>query len=186
MNSLYGRSDRTRTFADIFGSLDIFIEAYKNNGIKSTISDENVSTLYYLLYGQYGNSHIANSDENQFKYKLFSIIFMYGPSWEKRLEIQENLRKLSNDELLLGAKQIYNHSFNPSSAPSTSSLEELETINEQNTSNYKRSKLDAYALLWDLLKSDVTNAFISKFKDLFKVIVEPELPLWYETEIGDE
>ena len=51
---------------------------------------------------------------------------------------------------------IFNHSFNPSSAPSTSSLEELTTINDQNTNNVKRGKLESYQALWEMIATDVT------------------------------
>lgn len=61
--------------------------------------------------------------------------------------MQNELRTMSDDDLIKGSKQIVNHSYNPSTAPSTATLEELTTINEQNTNNYKRSKLDAYAFL---------------------------------------
>ena len=69
---------------------------------------------------------------------------MYGPTWEKRLDIQEKLRNISDDELRLGSKAIYNHALNPSTAPSTQALEELSYINDQSTSNYRKSKMDAY------------------------------------------
>ena len=186
MDSLYGNY-RTRKFTDIYEQVDQFIDDYNNNGINPTISDASITTLFYLLYARYGNSHIASSDETQFKYKLFSTIFMYGPTWEKRLEIQKKLREMDEDELRESAKAIYNHSFNPSTAPSTDTLDELTTINDQNVTKHKRSKTDAYALLLGLLETDVTNEFIDKFKKLFLTVVEPELPLWYVTELqGDE
>ena len=184
-SSLYGNY-RTRKFTDIYPDVTTFTNDYKNIGIPTTITSENISTLYYLLYAKYGNSHIANSDETQFKYKLFGTVFSYGPTWEKRLDMQNELRTMSDDDLIKGSKQIVNHSYNPSTAPSTATLEELTTINEQNTNNYKRSKLDAYAFLWDLLATDVTTEFINKFKSLFLVIVEPQLPLWYVTELNQE
>lgn len=184
-NSLYGNY-RTRKFTDIYPDVTTFTNDYNNIGIPTTITSENISTLYYLLYAKYGNSHIANSDETQFKYKLFGTVFSYGPTWEKRLDMQNELRTMSDDELIKGSKQIVNHSYNPSTAPSTATLEELTTINEQNTNNYKRSKLDAYAFLWDLLATDVTTEFINKFKSLFLIIVEPQLPLWYVTELNQE
>lgn len=177
-SSLYGNF-RSRTFTDIFEEYSKFEEAYNSNGIPTTLDSATLKTLYYLLYARYGNSHIASSDENQFKYKLFSIIFMYGPTWQKRLDIQEKLRNLKDDEILVGATAIYNSALNPSSAPTTQTLEEINYINQQNTTKYKKSKLEAYAILSDLLKTDVTDAFIGKFKKLFLVIVEPELPLWY-------
>lgn len=175
---LYGKF-RTNTFTEIFPDVDTFINAFKATVYSGAITDTSLQILYYQLYAAYGNSNIANADENQFKYKVWSIIFNYGPSWEKKLDIQKKLRELTDDEIILGSKEIYNHSFNPSSAPTTSTLDELETINEQNTSNRKRSKLDAYAMLYELIVSDVTMAFIKKFERLFLFIVEPESELLY-------
>lgn len=189
---------RTRTFAEIFTpdqedkdagrteSVDVFVYTYKHIGITPIITDATATNLFYLLYANYGNSHIAASDETQFIYRLFSIVFMYGPSWEKRLSIQANLRTLTEDDLLQGAKQILNHAYNPGVEPSTDSLEELEAINEQNTQNYKRSKLDAYGALWDLISLDVTKAFLDKFKDLFIKVIASGKPLLYVTEEDGE
>ena len=179
-NSLYGNY-RTRKFTEIYNTVDKFLNDYNTVGIPKTITEDTARTLYYLLYARYGNSSIANNDENQFKYKLFSIVFMYAPTWEKRLEIQQTLRGLTEDEILKGSKQITNHSYNPSTEPSTDTLEELTTINEQNTNQFKKSKLDGYNILWNLLSTDVTESFISTFKKCFLVVVEPQEPLWYET-----
>lgn len=177
-NSLYGNY-RTRKFTDIYDNVDAFLADYSDNGLPMLVDTTNMTTLFYLLYARYGNSTIASSDENQFKYKLFSLVFQYGPTWAKRLEIQDKVRNLTEDELRESAKALYNHSYNPSTLPSTDTVDELLTINEQNVTKHRRSKTDAYALLNDLLETDVTEEFISKFKKLFITIVEPELPLWY-------
>ena len=183
-SSLYGNF-RTRTFADIFTDVDVFKEDYNNNGIPVSISDVNLTTLYYLLYARYGNSNIASSDETQFKYKLFSTIFMYGPAWQKRLEIQKNLMNLTVDEMTKGSTAIYNSALNPAQTPSTQTTEELNYINQQNTTKYRKSKLEGYAALYSLIETDVTEEFIGKFKKLFITVVEPDYPLWYKTE-GEE
>lgn len=179
-SSLYGNF-RTRTFTDIYESLEEFKDDYANSGIPTTLSDSNISTLYYLLYARYGNSNIASSDENQFKYKLLSIIFMYGPAWQKRLDIQKKLVEMSDEEMLKGSTAIYNTALNPSQAPSTETIEELNYINSQNTTKYKKGKLEGYAALYSLIETDVTEEFIGKFKKLFITIVEPDYPLWYTT-----
>lgn len=76
----------TVLFCDIYSDVDEFIADYKNtstdfeNGIPPMISDTNATTLFYLLYGRYGNNPIANRDITQFKYKLFSVIYQYGPT----------------------------------------------------------------------------------------------------------
>lgn len=174
---------RTRTFSDIFGDVNEFTEGYNSSQIPNKFKNTGtLLTLYYLLYSRYGNSHIASSDENQFKYALYSTTFMYGPTWEKRLEIQESLRALTEDDILRGGKAIYNHSFNPGTAPSTNTLEELTTINEQNTTNYKKSKLEGYSILLSLLETDVTEEFLSRFKKLFITVVAGDYPLLYVTE----
>ena len=146
---------------------------------------DNVTILYYLLYSRYGNNPIANLDEEQWKFKIFTVIWQYGPSWQKRLDIQAQLRGLSEEDLLKGSKAIYNHAYNPNQAPSTSALEEVEYINDQNTTNYKKSKMEAYAQLWELIDTDVTAEFLARFKGCFKTFVAPERPLLYVTEEED-
>ena len=181
--SLYGNYRQVK-FTDVYPDVATFLAEYNNNGIKTTISQDSATTLYYLIYSRFGNSVIASSDTNRFKYDLFGTIFSYGPTWEKKLDIQEKLRNLTDDELFAGATQIYNHAYNPGTAPSTGTLDELPAINEQNTSKYKKDKMSGYAMLVSLLDTDVTESFISKFKKLFITVVQPELPLWYETEIN--
>lgn len=189
MNNLYGNY-RTRSFNDIYGKIDDFttdFEMYKSLGLDPhLIKQESINTIFYLLCAKYGNSHIANSDENQFKLKLFGTIFQFSPYWEKKLDIQATLRGLTEAQLLEGSKQINNHSFNPSTPPSTNTIDELETINEQTATKFRKSRLDAYGMLSDLLERDATEEFINKFKKLFLVIVEPEYPLWYITNNEEE
>lgn len=180
-NSVYGNF-RTRKFSDIYESFETFKMQYEESGIPALLSEESLKTLYFLLYAKYGNSNIASNDENQFKYKVYSTIFMYGPTWEKRIEIQKKLRALSDDEIMIGSTAIYNAALNPSSAPTTQTLEELQYINSQNTTKYKKSKIEAYQALYSLLETDVTEEFLNKFKKLFIKIVEPQKPLWYITE----
>lgn len=180
--SLYGNYRQVK-FTDVWQTAESFVSDYKNNGIETTISDQTATTLYYLLYSRYGNSVLASSDTNRFKYDVWATIFSYGPTWEKRLEIQEKLRNLTDDDLFTGATQIHNHAYNPGTAPSTNTLDELTAINEQNTSKNKKGKMDAYAMLIALLETDVTESFLDKFKKLFLKVVQPELPLWYATEV---
>ena len=146
-----------------------------------------IETLYYLLYSKYGNSSIASSDPNQFKYKVFATIFEYGPAWRGRLKIQEKLFNLEPDssDVQEGTINLYNHALNPDTAPSTDSFEIIEGINSQNTNMYKRGKLEGYSLLNDLINTDVTEEFLGKFKKLFLKVVMPQEPLWYGPVEGD-
>lgn len=170
----------TKTFTQVFENFDSFKDSYDATTFAGAITDNNLEILYYLLYARFANSPITNFDVNQFKYKMFGIIWQYGPTWEKRLEIQDSIRSLSNDDLLQGAKAIYNHAANPGTDPTTSTLEELNYIDSQNTTNYKRSKMDAYAQLWTILISDVTENFLDRFKPLFKKFISPYTELYVE------
>lgn len=182
---LYGNY-RNRSFTDIWPSAEAFLEDYNNAGIPATIAETSATTLYYLLYARYGNSTIASYDETQFKYKVFTLIFMYGPTWEKRIEIQKEIRGTELEEFLKGSAAIYNHAQNPSTAPSTQTTEELPYIDSQNVQKYRRSRAEAYTNLMALLETDVTAYFLDRFKNLFLVIVEPEAPLWFVTKLNDD
>lgn len=184
-NSVYGNY-RTRKFADIWPSVDVFLKDYQESAIPQKLKTADATTLYYLLYARYGNSSIANSDENQFKYKVFSTIYIGGATWAKKQEIQDKLREMTEDEILAGTKAINNHAYNPQTAPTTDTVEELDYINEQNTTKYKKSKLDGYAMLWAILNDGVTERFLREFRYHFLVVVEPQLPLWYVTNISGD
>lgn len=172
---LYGNY-RNKTFSNIYEKVENFLSDYQNNGIPTTISEDSARTLYYLLFAKYGNSPIANADETQFTYKMWSLIFSKGPTWEKRLDIQKTLRGLDENEIMTGSRNVHQHAYNPGTVPTGAGI---EGVNEQNTQANKRGKLDAYSYLWDLLAEDVTSEFISEFNVLFLQIVEPELPLLY-------
>ena len=264
----------TKIFTDIWNRVSEFIYDYQHVGIPTTISTTNATTLYYLLYARYANNPIANYDEEQFKYKVFSIIFQYGPTWEKRLSIQQTLRGLQLEDLVSdgsfselfghqGASSsnttnasnstrttdndtsstgtvtidtdndttdVKNHAYNPSTAPAVNAYDPLGYINEQNatknvldgtqkttnnlagtsdttdqiyanattgvTSNDSATdsttrtlttgKLKAYERLLDLLKSDVTGEFISKFKVCFKQFVLPERTWIYVSDADED
>ena len=174
----------TELFQDIYPDVASFMADYNGQKFPKIVKDSNVRIIYYSLMARYGNNPIANLDVEQFKTKLQAVLWQYGPSWEKRLEIQEKLRNLSDIDILEGAQAIYNHASNPGEleAETTVDLPELKYIDNQNTTNYKKSKMDAYTQLWDLLVSDVTNEFLNKFRPLFKQFVRPERQYIYESE----
>lgn len=184
----------TKTFAQIFegdeetSSDEQFLGEWKESGLYSNglISDDNVKLLFFLLYSRYGNSPIANLDENQFKYKCWANIFQYGPTWEKRLAIQAELRTLTLAEAAKGASIINNHAFNPSATPSTATRDELPFINDQTTQKHEKGKVEAASMLWELLENDVTSEFINRFAGLFRKFVKPDSKYIFVTETEEE
>ena len=179
----------TKLFCEVFEEFDNFLYYYVNE-IDASIKVFNPTTetglntlkrIYYLLYARYGNNPIANYDETQFIWKLFTIVYQYGPTWAKRLDVQEKLRALTDDQLKEGSKAVFNHAYNPTEIPSGDA--ELSYINEQNRTKYTKSPLEGYAILEELLKTDVTTEFLNKFQKLFKQFVRPERTWIYVTDI---
>lgn len=180
LNTIYGVELYNESFADIWDTATKFLTDYKASGLylaNNKISDDSARALYYLLYASYGNNTIASNDPNRFKYKVFQLIFSYGPTWEKQLKIQDDLRKLDIEDLQVGNKIILNHAYNPGTSPSTVDTEELNYVNDQNVNKSTKSLGEAYAILLGLLQADVTQEFIGKFKPLFKMVIQPDAPI---------
>lgn len=179
------RVGRTRYFTQIFETADSFRDFYLNCGIPPLFQKEDtIDTLYYLICAYYANSRIISSDENRFKYNVMSIVFQYGPTWEKKLEIQDFLRKIDieSNEWLDSSKSVNNVALNPATDPEQDVFSTIETINQQTTNINRRGKLNGIAILMEILKNDVTGEFLQKFKRLFRTITYTSRPLLYETE----
>lgn len=177
----------TKTFSQIYSSYEDFKKDYDSlitlvSGGVQPLTADNARATFYLLYSRYGNNPIVNFDETQFKMKLMAVIATYGPVWEKKKAIQKSFRELTETELLTGAKQIYNHAFNPSTDPTTQELEELTHINDQNVTNNKKSKMEAYSILWANLHVDATDEYLNKFKNCFSRFVGDQCPILFEVE----
>lgn len=170
----------TMTFAQIWITNNAFVEDFNESFAQNSI--KNPELLGHLLYAEYGNSPIAFSDVNLFKENVWATIFKFGPTWEKRLEIQEKVRNISEDELRVGSKAINNMAANPTQELTTSSLEEVTEITQQTSQKFVKSKMDAYSQLYDLLELDVTSEFIKQFRKCFKQFVMPENVILYEDE----
>lgn len=327
--SLYGNY-RQYKFTDVYDNADDFVADYKDNGFPTTIKDDSANVLFYLLYSRYGNNTIASSDLTRFKYKMFGTVWQYGPTWEKKLDIQKMLREYTEEQILAGegytsesdntvtsttsgqksstldktgsgnktsttdsetntttsgtnntttttdqdttdstttntsgtttsnGTKLKNYADNPGTEPSTTADTPLTYINRQEyektatsgtdtststvtgsgtldstvttngttsgtekdtvkgtvkdtysdtgkdtlaqndsstrsdtgkdtlKSSKTKGKLEAYAMLWNMLKDDVTTEFISRFKPLFLTVVQPEEPLYYITEDSEE
>ena len=182
----------TKTFADLYEDYDTFKEDHVDNAFLPCVIDHddgttqnpkvsNLQILYYLAYSKFGNNPIANLDENQFKAKFEAVMWQYGPAWEKRLDIQKKVRELTATDIINGSSAIHNHAFNPSTDPSTDSPQVLPYINDQNTTQYFKTKMDAYSQLWGLIADDVTEEFMTRFKPLFQQVVHAKAYL-YESE----
>lgn len=188
-NFLYG-TYRNEKFSDVFPDYDTFLTEYTTNGLPTNIrhadpvspsTDENsLKTLYLLLVGRFMSSTIASDTVEQFKLKLFGIIYQYGPNWERELDLQKKLRSLTDDEIYTGSSVRHYHGYNPTGEFTIG--EDVNFVNEQNTQLYQKNKGEAFGVADALLKNDITARFLDRFRKLFITIVNPEIPMLYGSE----
>lgn len=183
-NGSYYGNYRTRKFSDIFDSYDNFYADWTDttySGVVEGTMRGVLPVIYDLLQAKYGNNHIANSDEGQFKLQVFSIIYMYGPEYVRKLALQKEIRQLTPEQIRTtgAASRITNFAVNPSTAPGTGTTDELEYVNQQSVDKSKKGITEAYALIYSLMDSDFTEEFLRRFKKLFFTVAAPAGPLWY-------
>lgn len=185
------------TFSEMWPTSDSFVNSYNESGLPLTytittgaihnyLTEDNLKFIWTLLIGRYADSTIKPYNTfGAFIIRFMSRVWQYGPTWLKELEIQDELRALSLEtgELFEGGKAIYNHAYNPGTAPGTESTNELNYVNDQNVTKYKKSKIEGLALMTEMLKKDVTETFLRRFEDLFKTIIFSGRELEYITEV---
>ena len=185
------------TFSDLWSSSELFIESYKETELPQTytnsdgttgtyVDDETLKLIWLLMIGRFADSTIKPYNTyGAFQIRFMSRIWQHAPAWKKELDIQNKLRSMSLDDsspIYEGSRSIYNNALNPGTEPTQ---EELNYINSQSVTKYKKSKLEGLALLTELMKNDVTEKFLRRFDDFFKTIIYSGRTLLYETE-GDQ
>lgn len=191
-NNSYFQSFDNITFSDLWSTSEDFIQAYKDTGLPQTyvnsdgtngtyVDDETLNLIWLLMVGRFADSTIKPYNTyGAFQIRFMSRVWQHAPAWKKELDIQNKLRSMSLDEgspIYEGSKAIYNTALNPGTQPTQ---EELNYINSQNTTKYKKSKLEGLAILTDLMKKDVTEEFLRRFDDFFKTIIYSGRTLLYE------
>ena len=176
------------TFQELYPDADTFLADYKACEFPAIISDENVKILYFTLLARKGEDCIQSESVGMFKYKMFLLIWQYGPSWEAKLNIQRKMQEFTEDDILDGGTQIYNQGVNPSTPigkdgeqhQGTLSKNELNYVQQQSVTLNTRNKTNAYRNYQDMLKNDVSEQFFSKFDKLFAFVYAPGITYFNE------
>ena len=172
MFELFAPEYENLTFDLVFPSAADFITNLRATSLltETEITDTFLTQLFYMLYAKHGTDPIKSANEDQWIYKVALVTKSYAPTFIKKQSIQAALRALDLEELREGYKNIFNRAVNPSTTPSTDASEEIPFINDQNVNKGKRSKADAYAYLWDILKSNITEEFLRNYDKLFSMV----------------
>lgn len=163
-------------FCEYYTSLNVFKAKYDElpAGLKNITADQ-VELLYYLLFSKYGNSRFANLSIDQANLSLWKTVYSEAKQYFKEKEIHDNICNFNLttdlDIIVGGTTAIYNTALNDGSAPSTNTTTELGYVNSQNTTKYKRTKLEGLANYLSLIANDPTDRFLGKFKPLFEKLI---------------
>jgi len=172
---------RTNTFVEVFPNKQKFREYYEEVGLGGFQKEETLGNLWTLLYARRGNDAVLSSDQQRFVYNLFSIVFKYGPDFEKKMELQKKIRSLTEEELSKGTTAIYNHADNPSTIPTSQDFEQLHKIDSQTATGYKKARVDSLMLQYDAMNTRYIEEFLRRFDNLFSPF-PAEIPLYYYIE----
>lgn len=183
------RKSNQRTFLEIFPTIEDFNQCKTDFPIfvPSDVTDEYFQKTYYLLITRYGDNPISSYlDENRWKLKLWQVISEYAPEWQAKTELQKTIRSMTLDQFADAGKVINNTALNPNTAPSDSSLEELEYINQQNVARKKVSDADAINRKLSLMEDGLDDDYLDHFKKLFSPFTLKDIPLYLYREDDDD
>ena len=175
-NSIYNNNSATSRFTEVFTSVDTFITSFRESPLNDVnITDETLKKVFYELVAQYGDSYFKSTNDYRNKLKTFSILANEGVVYQKKLEIQKNLIKLTLQELMDNGVSISNYAENPGDDATTTidayeGEDFLKYVNNQNVTKDKSNKLNAYKSQLYAIKN-VTTDFIKKFSPLFESIL---------------
>lgn len=170
------RETNEKTFNEIYQDADTFYKESSEYGFNQSIDEDATKTIFYLLTAKYGDcTTLGFTNETRWKMKLFMIIWEFGSEWVRKVNLTDDMRKVTTDEAMDGSKVLVNHSKNPQNKPTT---EELDYIDDQNATKYKKSKIEALEILYSSSHSEFTNAFINRFAVLFNPVLLPSDPLY--------
>lgn len=177
---------KTKQLYKIYGSSNEFLDSWNGCELKEVmdnqgfeLSDDFIRMTYNVLLAKHYSDPIAFDSVDLFKMRVNQIIYQYGPACEKKIQIHKSVLALTEDEIFEGSKVINNHAYNPSTDPSTQSLEELEYTDSQDVQKTRRSKLEGYSNLVRLIETDVVSEFLDRFKNLFKTFLIPDVDRIY-------
>lgn len=172
----------TLKFSDVWDSPQAFTNELAASGLDFDARlTQRFPTLFLLLYSRYGNSHFANMDLAQSKYKVFATIWQWGPAWAKKLELQQMVRDLSEEELSTGNITLGNTTLNTNETVADPTAM-LSRLNDQHAQITKRGKIEQINSVIMLIENDVTEQFLDKFKPIFAACTTPSDLLVYDVD----
>lgn len=173
----------TPVFADIFKSYQDFREWYTSTPLSDNENDCPNEKTFTLIAFEYNDSHCSMQVES-FKQHFANDIYTYYKEFEETTKALKDLMELTDEEIKVADEFITNFANVPETASSTS-IEEVDFISNQQKNINKKGKLQVKREQLSNKRIFTTKTFLKRFKHLFITVVSPSyIPVIGEDE-GD-
>lgn len=183
------RPTNQKTFLEVYPKYEDFTSDKTEFSFfaPNDVTDDYYQKTYYLIVSRYGDTPISGySDEARWRLRFWQVISEYLPEYQVKCEMQKTIRSMTLDEFAEAGKLVNNTALNPNTAPSDSSLDELQYINQQNVARRKLSQADAIQRKLSMLEDGMDDDLLDHFKDLFSVVMLTDVPLHVYQEEDDD
>lgn len=149
----------------------------------ATLTEEDISKIYYHLLAEYYNSHFIYMDDLGISLNVMHIIEEYYPNCKERLKLVDDMRNLSLDEFKKSGIQIQSSGANPKVETAMDEL--IGFMDAQNANFQLKSTEQVLKAKFMSLYDGVMEEFVSRFKPLFVKLYNGVNSYIYQNPIDD-
>lgn len=149
----------------------------------STLTEDDISKIYYHLLAEYYNSHFIYMDDLGISLNVMHIIEEYYPNCKERLKLVDDMRNLSLDEFKKSGIQIQSSGANPKVETAMDEL--IGFMDAQNANFQLKSTEQVLKAKFMSLYDGVMEEFVSRFKPLFVKLYNGVNSYIYQNPIDD-
>lgn len=143
-----------------------FWEAWQQSPFyNESLTEIDLKHIYDHLLADYYNWHFIYPDDLGITLNVFKIIEEYYPNVKIRLDLVDQLRKLSLDEFKKSGISISSSGANPKVAREMDEL--IDLVDSQNANFQLKSQEQVLKAKFISLYDGIMDEFISRFKSLF-------------------
>lgn len=162
----------TKTFYEQYPNADKFVEMWNASPFNiEAMSQQEIENLYYQLVSEYMMSHFAFIEPLQIDLQVAKTIYNYYPNLQKKLQLQQQIIQMTDQDLQDGNIAINSSMSNPDTDEISPSDASLPYTSQKSLQTRKYSKPDRYTRQYNLLVDGLYDVFIKRFKPLFITLI---------------
>lgn len=186
-----GLVNSTSTPEDLWQTTDMFYNDFMASPFSGDVDNNlynraDLDKVFWHLMSKYDESHYSYKSDDKCKLKTFHVIHQYLPTYLKRIELQERIRNMTDQDLFDSGKQVVKSANTPDVEEDMNSLSTPQYTDNIQVQNRQSAKLLAIQQQYGSILDNVWDEFIDKFAFLFKKFMFIPYDYIYINEEGDE